>query len=248
MKMAKPSEEDFNIVHDFLQGIELAIEEGCLPDPSNPDGCGEDATPERFLDWVERQWRLVRMSWSRVLWAGKTAIDNACDPNSDVLEFRPDILAAMAAFSPPRARLHRRRDFGERGRVMDLDKLSPAPWQESKGEGIMDGAGDSVYEHNGRGSGTFTETDLAFILLSRNAFDVMMRLGWSVHRFGGQSPTPWFAVDENREQVSLPSQDEDGEEIWLYPKWAADPFTCLVEAHRWYLENKAAPPETETPR
>lgn len=30
-------------------------------------------------------------SWHRVVWGGKTAIDNCCDPDADVLEWRPDV-------------------------------------------------------------------------------------------------------------------------------------------------------------
>lgn len=65
MQMAKPTDEQFDAVFDFLQRMESRM-------------------PDR-----------VRSCWQRVLWAGKTAIDNACDPNSDVLKFKPEIEAAL---------------------------------------------------------------------------------------------------------------------------------------------------------
>ncbi len=65
--IAKPTEEQFEAVWDFLQRSERKM----------PDA--------------------VRNCWQRVLWAGKTAIDNACDPNASVLQFKPEIEAAMKA-------------------------------------------------------------------------------------------------------------------------------------------------------
>ena len=92
VKMAKPSEADFDCVHDFLKGLEIILEEGCIPKADLDDDIDlPNATAEPVFDWLEKQWRDVSRSWSRVLWAGKTAIDNCCDPNADVLEFKPEI-------------------------------------------------------------------------------------------------------------------------------------------------------------
>lgn len=75
---------------DFLQKLEVIIEEGCLPDES-------DAEPTDVFEWLHRQWEQVGPVWRRVLFAGQVAIDNACDPNADTLEWKPEIAAALAA-------------------------------------------------------------------------------------------------------------------------------------------------------
>lgn len=97
VKMAKPSKEDFDRVLNFFQGIEMMLEEGAVPLATDEDEPGEDATPERALDWLEEKWKKVRMSWSRVLWAGKVAIDNCCDPDGDVLEWHPKVTGLLSA-------------------------------------------------------------------------------------------------------------------------------------------------------
>lgn len=106
---------------------------------------------------------------------------------------------------------------------MDLGKLSPAPWQVASGSWGNGGCYSYVcnINHDTRADG---ETDREFITLARNAFDVMMRRGWTAN----------WNVDK-----SWGVQD-----AWTarYPKglggqgWP-DPFTALVEADRWYKEN-----------
>lgn len=91
LKMAKPSQQDFECVHDFLQGIETIIEDDLIPEQGDGES-GTLATEDRTVEWMTTQWRRVRRSWSRVLWAGKTAIDNCCDPNANVLEWKPEIV------------------------------------------------------------------------------------------------------------------------------------------------------------
>lgn len=107
LKMAKPSEEDFDTVHGFLQGLEAMLEHNKLPDDHpdaavhEPDEYGGPIDSPVIVDWVRRKWGQCRRRagvqncWQRVLWAGKTAIDNACDPAADVLEYKPEIQRAM---------------------------------------------------------------------------------------------------------------------------------------------------------
>ncbi len=35
---------------------------------------------------------------SHLIWCYETVFDNACDPNAETLEFKPEILAAMEAY------------------------------------------------------------------------------------------------------------------------------------------------------
>jgi hypothetical protein len=112
---------------------------------------------------------------------------------------------------------------------MDLTKLPPAPWKVE-----CDRDGGHYIPHHGRFPMLLpeceVEADLAalyFAALARNAFDVMMRRGWnsSVDVQG-----KWFVVDRHNRPVH--HADEHGNPVRL-----ADPFTALVEADKWYVEN-----------
>lgn len=96
VRMAKPSKDDFDNVLFFFQGIEAMLEENVIIQHKDDEGVPFSGA-ESAMDWIEAQWKKVSYSWNRVLWGGKTAIDAACDPNSEVLEFKPEILAAMQA-------------------------------------------------------------------------------------------------------------------------------------------------------
>lgn len=105
VKMAKPSEKDFDTVLRFLQGLDEIHEYAVI---TNDDGDDQDMDdPEKIVEWVESKWPQVVRAYSRVLWAGKTAIDNACDPTLDVLEFKPEILEAMKIAAEVKARRER---------------------------------------------------------------------------------------------------------------------------------------------
>lgn len=91
MKMAKPSEADFENTVDFLNACDSVL--GAQVDPETGD---ELEGSEAQLSVLERYWRDATNRWSRVLWAGKTAIDNCCDPNARVLEHKPEIAKAIA--------------------------------------------------------------------------------------------------------------------------------------------------------
>lgn len=95
LKMAKPSKEDFERINCFLLGVEEMLEEGRHPET------GEWIEDAEILEWIRDKWRVrgpgAGTSWRRVVHGGEMAIDNACDPNADVLEWKPEIEAAMRA-------------------------------------------------------------------------------------------------------------------------------------------------------
>ena len=70
-----------------------------------------------------------------------------------------------------------------------------------------------------------------FIALARNAFDVMMRRGWiAVQHCMTPGQETWIVL--NKFKVAV----ERGGNSGVYFE-AADPFTALVEADKWYKEN-----------
>lgn len=93
MKQAKPSEAEQDAVFAFLQGLESLID-GVHPDREDDY---DEITDAEFVRWVERNWQEIEASWQRVFWAGRTAINNACDPHLDWLEFKPEIREALSA-------------------------------------------------------------------------------------------------------------------------------------------------------
>lgn len=92
MKMAKPSKEDFDAVWKFMQGLEWIIEYGCDPET---EADLEHDDQEAIAEWVEKKWESVSCSWQRLIMAGQVAIDNACRPDADTLEWKPEIAAAL---------------------------------------------------------------------------------------------------------------------------------------------------------
>lgn len=84
MKMAKPSEKDNEAVLQFFQELEETL-----------DNSLTDVTDEAIAKAVLRHWPAVAMSWSRVYWAGLTAIENACDPDLTYLDYKPELKRLM---------------------------------------------------------------------------------------------------------------------------------------------------------
>jgi hypothetical protein len=120
--------------------------------------------------------------------------------------------------------------------MIDLSKLTRAPWHANMG-----------WHHGGAVStpcgrielGEDREDDAAFIALARNAFDVLQRRGWSIcreHLWGDpvrRNKLAWIVrwpnyLDGKLGEIVGPL----GNELI----WAADPFTALVEADKWYRE------------
>lgn len=131
---------------------------------------------------------------------------------------------------------------------MDLEKLTSAPWEWHAEDGsllTLSQAGDDVAGHvlscapcgacQKRGAPCLgpSKADAEFIALARNAFDVMMRRGWCpVLRDKGE----WVVQDGEEWVYRFANYGGDGSRIN-----AADPFTALVEADRWYRANVEQP-------
>jgi len=100
LKQAKPTEDEFQLLLRFLSGLEDLIE--LRNWPGAEDSCADDTpravTAEAVWDWLQEQWRTVGPRWQRVLWAGDTAIRNACDPESRVLDWHPHLRHLGALF------------------------------------------------------------------------------------------------------------------------------------------------------
>lgn len=130
---------------------------------------------------------------------------------------------------------------------MDLSKLTPAPWyvEDSRTgsdmfiyEGDID-HGAMILSGEDRDfsipviavsfeEGRFKEEpeDLEFIALARNAFDVMMRRGWTARMV--TFADGWGVCDSH----GSPPANFPGA-LFIFD----DPFTALVEADKWYREN-----------
>jgi hypothetical protein len=90
---------------------------------------------------------------------------------------------------------------------MNLENLPPAPCYECFCKECCGGDNDE------------------FIVLARNAFDVMMRRGWFVvPNYMTRPGTAW------RVKTAWPNCEVEWKE------WP-DPFTALVEADKWFREN-----------
>lgn len=102
VKMAKATKEDMDRVRRFLEMIEEVMEYGTYTEPSEDDEDeSEPIGTERLFELIEAAWNPtglgVGTSWRRVVYGCEILIDNACDPEADTLEWRPDIKAAMEA-------------------------------------------------------------------------------------------------------------------------------------------------------
>ncbi len=126
---------------------------------------------------------------------------------------------------------------------MDLSKLTPA----DEFEMVIDC--DSRKDHT-RGTQFWACTpdrdtreeasaDAELHTLARNAFDVMMRRGWTAERFsllGGGFSWRIPMVQANDMIRQHGADAAEFKSFAILAKWP-DPFTALVEADRWYATN-----------
>jgi hypothetical protein len=89
MKQAKPSADECRKFLEFMQGLESIIENGECPDPDSEPFDIRDAN--ELVGWLYHQWHSIGPIWQRVFFAGQTAMENACDPNADTLEWKPEL-------------------------------------------------------------------------------------------------------------------------------------------------------------
>jgi hypothetical protein len=101
VKMAKATEDDFRCVTDFLTMLDEIVEYGTYTPPNeDEEEISEEIDAERLRELIDAAWggpgrSGVGSSWRRVVWGGKMLVDNCCDPDADVLEWRPDVKAYL---------------------------------------------------------------------------------------------------------------------------------------------------------
>lgn len=83
--MAKAGHEEWQQVVDFVNELEQQIKDA----PSD----------EKLGEWVRKN----HVWCGRVVYGFGVVVDNACDPNADTLEWKPEIAAAIAAYKKPNA-------------------------------------------------------------------------------------------------------------------------------------------------
>lgn len=101
MKMAKPSQADYEAFDALHAIMESLVESRVLPEeieaesPRHIDDHNELITTlgTRVAEWWEKHGHC----WHSVVFGGQTAIQNACDPNASTLEWKPEIAAALEA-------------------------------------------------------------------------------------------------------------------------------------------------------
>ena len=127
LKMAKADNEEFEITMGFVRVMEALFESRSFfsneedwrnwPDDDedkkmlleiekeviDEDGTSWDGKPDNRLvlyEFIKRKWRAANFtgSFGRIIMDAEVLIDNACDPNLDYLEFKPEILAAMKEY------------------------------------------------------------------------------------------------------------------------------------------------------
>lgn len=123
---------------------------------------------------------------------------------------------------------------------IDLSKLAPAPWRGLSGMvigGHVVATVDCEFYVMGPSAAPpcSAQVHIDFIALARNAFDVVMRRGWSAKRLiDGRWVAMTWAVDPHECHAVI--LDSNGIEEWDVAA-RPDPFTALVEADAWYKAN-----------
>ncbi len=125
---------------------------------------------------------------------------------------------------------------------IDLTKLSPAPWEPDYEDGTIEGILMMAHHANintaVRLGEDYSRTNLAFVALARNAFDIMTRRMW-FPRFVGtvDGQQQWMAYSwvalKNVCEIAADFRATECVRHWLYP----DPYTAIVETEKWYCEN-----------
>lgn len=101
VRMARASDEDIQNVMDFFKFIDEFSEYGTetfYPGEDNEEQF--DLDEKTFAERLLHHWKELGIGhrWNRVVWGCDTLIKNAADPELSYLEFKPEILAALAAY------------------------------------------------------------------------------------------------------------------------------------------------------
>lgn len=113
--------------------------------------------------------------------------------------------------------------------MLDLSKLTPAPWTTEPGHNEKDERWGYCHE-----TGPFVitgrepDTDDHFVCLARQAFDVMIRRGWTAVK--NPYTKKWFAAETAFSDCSFEHIRGD---ILSFDT----PYEALVEADKWYSEH-----------
>lgn len=105
MKTAKASDKDIAALNLFFQELEWAVENDEYSDSIFADKIKESCEDEEFDDagdseerlatFIHLWWPRLRGSWGRVVHGCDTLIKNVCDPSQNVLDWKPELKAAL---------------------------------------------------------------------------------------------------------------------------------------------------------
>lgn len=108
LRMAKATEEERQALRNFFEELEGLLDFG-----------------DSVQQFVEKQMEgTVGGSWQRILWGFETMIENACDPDLDYLEFKPEIREARKRIAELEAEVARLRNEAAEWQWMAQDKDS----------------------------------------------------------------------------------------------------------------------------
>ncbi len=97
VKMAKASPDDLKRVREFFQVIEEVIEWGTFFNQYTEHSM--EVSDEELVEKIREMWNErgpgVGSSWRRVVTGCEVLINNCCDPDSDVLEWKPELKKLM---------------------------------------------------------------------------------------------------------------------------------------------------------
>jgi hypothetical protein len=136
---------------------------------------------------------------------------------------------------------------------IDLTKLISAPWFVNYSEETDDygngPAGLAIGPHEEDFADTFMfsqnfsaaegtpeelETAFEFVVLARDAFDVMLRRGWHCGKHRWDRQWTVYAGDEKVVRTGMYCKTS---EEYCRPFLGDDPFSPLIEADKWHREN-----------
>lgn len=83
--MAKADHAEWQRVMDFVNELEQQVKDA--------------QSDEKLGEWVRKN----HVWCGRVVYGFRVLVDNACDPDKDTLEWKPEIAAAIAAYKKPDA-------------------------------------------------------------------------------------------------------------------------------------------------
>ena len=98
MKMAKASKDDIDRCRKLFQFIEEYMDHGTFtPENDETEEESVELTEDEFVRMLKGFWggrfkpAGVDCSWRRVVLGCDILIDNVCDPDSDTLEWKPEL-------------------------------------------------------------------------------------------------------------------------------------------------------------